>query len=63
LELAEAWYWRTIFKITHRMAIDNLVQHDLWETGLDPRELNGHLDVTLSLYQDLYESSFDLSAE
>jgi hypothetical protein len=63
LELAEAWYRRTIFKITHRMAIDNLVQHDLWETRLDPRELNSHLDVTLSLYQDFYESSFDLSAE
>jgi hypothetical protein len=63
LELAEAWYWRIIFKITHRMAIDNLVQHDLWETGLDPRELIRHLEVTLSLYQDFYESSFDLSAE
>jgi hypothetical protein len=45
------------------MAIDNLVQQDLWETGLDPRELIRHLEATLSLYQDFYERSFDLGAE
>jgi hypothetical protein len=63
LELAEAWYRRTIFKITHRMPIGNLIQQDLWEPGLDPRELIRHLEVTLSLYHNFYESSFDLSAE
>jgi hypothetical protein len=45
------------------MAIGNLIEQDVWEAGLDPRELIRHLDVTLSLHHNFYESSFDLSAE